>query len=368
MKLQILQENLIKALIRVGRIIQTKPQLPILQNILLETEEGRLKLTATNLETTEIVWIGAKIQEEGSLCVPSKLLSEYISSIPQGTVSLEEKEGALLIQCLGFKATIPGSPSIEFPPVAKNTEKNPMILNKETFIMSVEQVIFSAATDEGRPILTGIKITQKEGSVVFAATDGYRLSVKKQLMEGVSDLNLLVPAKAIGEVLKISGEEKGVTEIAFFKLKDNQLVFVIGDTEVRTRLIDGDYPVYEKIIPTKVNTTVIFEKEQLLRAVRSASIFARDSANIIKMHIDTSSVSVSANTPQVGEDQVDVEARIDGEGGDLAFNSRFLLDLLTNVSSDEVILEMTGSLNPGVFKLVGDNSYLHIIMPVRISG
>ena len=146
------------------------------------------------------------------------------------------------------------------------------------------------------------------------------------------------------------------------------MIFVVGDTEIRTRLIDGDYPNFEKIIPTKYNTRVLLEKAALLSAAKSAAIFARDNANIVKLHIENQTVTISANTPQIGQNQVDVEANVDGEGGDMAINSRFLLECLSNFPGDELLFEMTGSLNPGVFRPVKDDSYLHIIMPVRVQG
>lgn len=367
MNIHILQENLLKSLLRVGRIVPSKPQLPIIQNVLLATESGRLKITATNLETTETLLIGAKVIEEGGICVPSRLISEYVATLPQGTVELVVVEGTLKVQCSGYSATIPGVSASEYPPVPKSTTKQPIRLEKELLIQNLNRVVFSAATDEGRPVLTGIRVTENGQDIVFAATDGYRLSVKKQVVETSQGLDLLVPSRAITEVLKIASEEKETKEILLSKQEDNQLLFVIGDTEIRTRLIDGDYPNYERIIPTKYNTRVSFERDSLYKAVKSASIFARDSANIIKLDIHNQAVTVSANTPQLGEDSIVVEATVEGEGGEMAFNSKFLLDFLSNVQEEELLFEMTGSLNPGVFKLPKDESYLHIIMPVRVS-
>jgi DNA polymerase-3 subunit beta len=204
--------------------------------------------------------------------------------------------------------------------------------------------------------------------VIFTATDGYRLSIKKTALKIADELNILVPARALGEVIKVCGEEKSIKEVFMSKPEDAQLSFVIGDTEIRTRLIDGEYPNLEKIIPTKHNTRLVVEKEPLLKAVKSASVFARDSANIIRLHIEGQSITVAANTPQVGEDEIDIEAKVEGEGGDMAFNSRFLLEFLSNFQGEELVFEMTGSLNPGVFKPTKGDNYLHIIMPVRVQA
>jgi DNA polymerase-3 subunit beta len=228
-------------------------------------------------------------------------------------------------------------------------------------------VLFSAATDEGRPILTGIRIIQKDKETIFVATDGYRLSVKKVALKTKNPLDLLVPARALKEMTKACFEDKELKTIHLASAADGQISFSVGDTEIRTRLIDGEYPNYEKIIPTKHNTRVLLEKSTLEKAVKSAAIFARDNANIIRFHIENQTLTVSANSPQAGEDEIDIEARVDGEGGDMALNGRFLLEFLANYQEDEVLFEMTGALNPGVFRPAKDDSYLHIIMPVRVT-
>ena len=367
MIVQILQENLLKSLVRAGRIVPSKPQLPVLQNVLLSVESGRFKITATNLEYSETIYVNAKVQEEGGICVSSRLFTEFVSSLPQATVSLSTKEGSVVVSCGAFNATIPGTPREEFPTVATSRGNN-ITLDKKAFADSLGRVAFSAATDEGRPLLTGIKIAHKDGETTLAATDGYRLSVKTETLVSGGDLDLLVPVRAINEVLKARAEEKEEKEIHMSKPLDGQLSFSIGDTEIRTRLIDGDYPNFRKIIPSKYNTRVFVEKDSLARAVKSAAIFARDSANIVRLQIGGQSITVSANAPQIGEDEVEVEAKIEGEGGEMAFNSRFLLDFLSNFPEEEVVFEMTGSLNPGVFKSAKDDTYLHIIMPVRVQG
>lgn len=368
MIISILQENLLRALVRTGRIVPAKPQLPITANVLLSTEEGRLRVATTNLETAEAVWVGAKVEKEGGICVPARLFIELVASLPQAPVELVVKEGSLFIKTQGTKATIPGISASEFPPISKMEKKGATTLAKEDFIRAVEQVVFSAAADEGRPILTGVRILQKDGKTTFVATDGFRLSLKKINLAAAEPLDLLVPARTLVEVVKISQEEKAEKDIYMGKPAAGQLVFVIGDTELHARLIEGDYPNFEKIIPTKWNTRVLFEKDAFLRAVKSAAIFARDNANIIKLHIENQSVTVSANAPQVGENEVEIDAKVDGDGGDMAINSRFLMECLSNFPGDEVLFEMTGSLNPGVLRPAKDDTYLHIVMPVRVQN
>jgi len=368
MNVSVLQENLLKALSRTGRIVPVKPQLPVTANVLLATEDGRLRITATNLETTETVWVGARVEKEGGICVSSRLFLELVSSLPQAAIELSVKEGSLNVKTQGVKASIPGVGASEFPQMTPVDKKTTVSLSKEDIVSSIGRVIFSAATDEGRPILTGVRILQKDQETIFVATDGFRLSLKKMVLAAKERLDLLVPARALAEVIKIATEEKEADTLLMGRPTEGQLAFVIGETEVHTRLIEGDYPNFEKTIPSKWNTKVIVDKDALLRATKSAAIFARDNANIIKLHIEGQAVTVSANTPQVGENEVDVEASVEGEGGDMAINSRFLLDCLSNFPGEEVLFEMTGSLNPGVFKSTKDSSFLHIIMPVRVQS
>lgn len=368
MNISILQENLLSALTKTGRNLSNKPQLPVLQDVLIKTEDGRIVLTTTNLETTEIVKTGGKIEKEGEICVQSHLLTELVSSLPQETVRLVAKDGNLNVSCSGVEATIPGIPGSEFPPLPKQGKGSCAILDKEGFLSALGSVIFSAATDEGRPLLTGVKVLVGGEDMTLAATDGYRLSVKKFKSPLKTDLDLVIPARALTEVLKTGAEDKGGKTILFSETSDGQLWFVIGDTEIITRKIDGEYPDFKKIVPTKFTTRVVFDKEELSRAVKSAAIFARDNANIIRVHVENQTVRVSANTPAVGENKVEIDTKVNGEGGDIAFNSRFLSELLMNFPGKELIFEMTGSLNPGVFRPLKDESFLHIIMPVRVSA
>lgn len=368
MNISILQENLLRALTRASRIVSPKAQLPIMQNVLLAGEDSRCKIVSTNLEMTEIIWVGAKTEGDGGICVSSRLLTDLVMSLPQDTVRLVVKEGALRVRCGGANATIPGVPQSEFPPISSLKTKRAVRLDKNSLLEALTGVLFAAATDEGRPLLTGVKFVSRDGGALVAATDGYRLSMKKLKLPASESLDLVIPARALAEVVKVSQEEKEVGVVEMAQTDEGQLVFTIGDTMVYTRSIAGEYPNVEKIVPARHNTRVLVDKLNLLRAVKSASVFARDNANILRLHVENQKIVVSANTPQIGENRVEIEAKVDGEGGDIAFNSRFLLEFLNGFMGEELLFEMTGSLNPGLFKPVKDDSYLHIIMPVRVAG
>ena len=369
MKFSVLQENLHKGVSRASRIISTKPQVPILANLLLLVTEGGLQIISSSLETTEKTTINARVDKEGGICVPARVFTELVASLPQDTVLLEEKEKSLVVSCGGVKATIAGIDSGEFPSVATTVGKSTTVVEKEVLVKALSLVLFAAATDEGRPLLTGVKITQKKEGTVLAATDGYRLSVYKLPLGFADKTDAVIPARALIELVRVCQEEKETKGVAFFPVVDGQLCIRIGETEIITRQVDGQYPNYEKIVPTRHATSASVDAEALLRAVRSASIFARDSANVVRLHINKKSLTVSANAPQLGESAVEIDAKIVGEeGGDIAFNSRFLVDLLGVFPGDEVVLETTGSLNPGVFLSPKDPAFLHVIMPVRVAS
>lgn len=368
MNITVLQENLLKALTRVGRIVSPRPQLPILQNIKLVAVKDGLEISATNLESSETVWVGGKVEEEGSLCVPARVFIELVSSFSPDSVSLSVRDGSLTVKCAKFSAVIPGVSSAEFPPILSIEKKKAILADKEKLILSLQSVIFSAASDEGRPVLTGIKVKSEGEETQFVATDGYRLSIKKTALPLSQFSEKIIPSRTLSEIIKMAHEEKEETTVFVSNTGDNQIGFIVGDTTVTTRTIDGEYPNYERIIPKTHTTRAVIEKESFLRAVRSAAIFARDNANIVRMVLDKQTVTVSANAPQVGENKIELGAKIDGDGGEIAFNSRFLIEFLANFSDEEFVFEMTGALNPGVFRPVKDESYLHIIMPVRVNA
>lgn len=368
MNIQILQENFMRALTRVGRIIPPRPQLPILQNIKLRATKDGIELIATNMETTITMWVGGKTQKEGEVCVPARILTEFVSTLPQKTVTLLVEDSSLTISCDTYKASIPTAPVAEFPQTPAFEKNGSIKIDKKVFVEALSSVLFAAASDESRPVLTGIKVKKDEEGIVLAATDGYRLSVRHVRASLALEEGVVIPAKALSEVIKVCQEEKEDQELIVSNLQDKQIGFKIGETALFTRLLSGEYPSFERIIPKNFTTRTLIDRESLLHASKSAAIFARDNANIIKLNFSKQKITVSANAPQTGENTVEVDAKIDGDGGEIAFNSRFLIEYLSNTQEEEVLFEMTGALNPGVFKSPKDEGHLHIIMPVRISG
>lgn len=368
MHFQILQENLLKALTRVSRVVPTKPQLPILQHIKLSVTKEGLEIVTTNTETTETVWVGSKVEKAGETCVSARTLFEFVATLPPETIEVIQKEETLHLSCGKFQAGFPTVAATEFPSPPKLVQKDLGSIEKEGFVSALSSVLFSAATDEGRPVLTGVKVIPNEEGAQLVATDGYRLSLQKVALVIKNLEGAIIPARALSEIVKLSADEKEEKTIKVGLAGEKQPGFIIGDTTLVTRLIDGEYPAFEKIIPKTFTTRALIDREPFLQAVRSAAIFARDNANIIRLHLDRQRIVITAAAAQVGTNEIEINAKIDGDGGDIAFNSRFLIDFLTNFPEEEFLFEMTGALNSGVFKPVKDENYLHIIMPVRVTS
>jgi DNA polymerase-3 subunit beta len=372
MKLSVLQENLAKGLATASHSVASRVQLPVLSNVLLTTDRGRLKLSATDLETGINYWLGAKVSREGTISIPAKVLTEFVASLPVEKVELETKENSLLISCGNYQAEFNGLAATEFPRIPSVKGKPDLTFAASDLIEAINQVALAAAQDEGRPVLTGVLFLVKGKHLILAATDGYRLSLKKlPTTKGIIESKelkkgLIIPARTLIELARTAGEgEKENIGLTITK-EANQAIFSTPDIEIVSRLIEGKYPDFEKIIPEKGKTNVAIDVAELTRAVRVAAIFAREAANVVRFKIDKKGIEITANTAQVGRNVARVEAKVNGPESKIAFNSRYLLDLLGIINSEQINLEMSGALKPGVFTCTVDQSFLHIIMPVRV--
>jgi DNA polymerase III subunit beta len=377
MKLEILQENLSRGLAIVCRTLSTKPQMPILSHVLLVAKSGQLNLTVSNLETTITVTVGAKVETAGDFTVPAKTLLEIVSSLSAEKVSLDVTEGILSLVCGRFKAKVNGVPASEFPQVleagSSDQTGSSWTIDRATFLAAVGRVTFTAATDESRAILTGILFRPGPSGMVLAATDGFRLSVvtiDKITTEKTQEA-FIVSAKTLGEVARILNDSKVESLRINLRPGTNEIFFDLGEIKMYSRLIAGNYPDFEKIIPPNSTIKVTISGEELLKLTRLAAIFARDSANIVKLKIQNSKIKISANAPQVGENEGEMDVQVDKGGSEefaIAFNYRYLLDLLACIGGGELTVEFTSSLAAGVFRKPSDPNFLHIIMPVRVQN
>ncbi|PIP33229.1 DNA polymerase III subunit beta [Candidatus Gottesmanbacteria bacterium CG11_big_fil_rev_8_21_14_0_20_37_11] len=363
----VLKENLGKALSIVGKIVSIRPQLPILSNILLKAENHKLLLKATNLEIGMIYEVAAKIEKEGETTVPGKLITDFINTLNSDKIEIILDDKKLIIKTNKSHASFSITNPTDFPTFPSLTDQKKS-LPIEKLKGAIIRTVFAASIDESRPVLTGVKTIIKNGKISLSATDGYRLSMDYiEIPDKKEDLNVILPATSLLEVVRAAQETKNEEVIFNIIENKNQVVFTLPNISIYTRLIDGEFPNIEKIIPQGFKTKVTINKEEFTRSVKTASLFARNAANIIKVKIEKQGIRLSANTPQIGENEDFIEAKVEGEVIETAFNYRFLLDLLANFPDDNVVFESSGSLSPGVFKPEKTNlSFLHLIMPVRI--
>ncbi|MBI2029012.1 DNA polymerase III subunit beta [Candidatus Gottesmanbacteria bacterium] len=369
MKALIFTDRLEKGLSQVVRIVSSKNQLPILGNVLISFEGGNIVLTTTNLETAISTKLTAVVEKEGKTTVPAKQLFELISLIKDEKITISVTAGSLIIEGKkGVNKLTTQSPA-DFPPITLEAQKANIVIKEKELTETITQLSIATSQDENRPQLGGIRLGKIDNVIEVAATDGYRLSVKRIKTEIFDFENAFVfPVKTLHEVARIASEEKAKLVKARIIMESNQAVFAFETVTIITRLISSDFPPYQKIIPSKFTTRLVFDKEEMLNSIKIASIFARESANIVKLKSDKKNIIVSANAPSVGENKDIVEAQIEGEGVEIAFNYRFLMDMLSVMQTERVVLETTGSLDPGVFKNDNSTDFLHIIMPVRVQS
>lgn len=370
MKLSLLSENLSQALSDTSRFVASKIQLPILSHILFNTDQGRLKLSATNLELGINYWLGAKIETEGSFCLPAKEITEFVSYLPTGKLDFALKDKTLLtLTSDKTESHFACLPATDFPVIPSLDEKTVLEIDLSLLTQAINEVVFAAATDDSRPILTAILCTFTTNELRLVATDGFRLSLKTiklttPLTLDSEAVNLLIPARSLSEVVKLA---KGNGKIKIGLTKDShQVVFVLENSEIVSRLIDGEFPDFNRIIPQESVVKIYLNKEEFAQAIRQSSVFARESANVVKFTVKKDSLELSANAPQIGQNKVSLEAKIEGEPLEIAFNYRFVSDFLAICQGEEIVIELNEALSPGLFRDQTDPDLTHIIMPVRI--
>jgi DNA polymerase-3 subunit beta len=370
-KLSVMQENLARGLSVVSRAVSNR-SLPVLTNVLLKTEDGGLKLTATNLEIGITYWVPGKIETDGATSVPARLLTDLVNSLPGGEpIILELGDGETLhIQAGRFESNIKGIPAEDFPTVQTAGERPITRVPQKVLRQALDETAFAAASDEARPILTGVLARFEGDQLTLAAADNYRIAVKTiTVLDPVEETSVVIPARALIELSRILADVDDPVSIVLAHSR-NQLLFHVEGIDLVTRLIDGQYPNYQSVLPATHATRAVLDREELLRAVRPAALIAHESANIVKLGVGLEgdpAITVSANA-EVGDHVGRVEAAVEGDGTTIAFNARFLADVLTNVDAEQFALELNGPLSPGVFRPIGDDRYVHVVMPLRTTS
>lgn len=374
MKISCLQENLAKGLNIVGRAVSTRSTLPVLANVLLETDNGRLKLSATNLEIVVTCWIGAKVEEEGAITIPYRTVNDLVGQLPQGQVELllNEQTQTLHISCARTEANVKGIDAQEFPLVPKPDQKSRIRVETAVFKQMVNQVAMAAATDDTRPTLTGVSATFEENQVLMVATDGFRLSMKSAHIPGQVEksTHILIPARALLELARITSED---TETMYISLPEgrNQVIFDMDNIVLVSQLIDGNFPDYTPIVPKKCNTRTVMGTAEFRKACKTAEIFARESSHTARVRVEPGDeitpafAVIAATSTETGDNVAQIDAAVDGEPIEIAFNVKYMTDVLNVIDTPQVALETTNPMEPGVIKPVGDNDFVHIIMPMH---
>lgn len=368
MKLSILQQDVLPVLSAVSRSVGVRSTLPVLGNILLSAEGAKLKVAATNLEVGVIKYVSAEVIEPGEITIPAKTLVEIVQGLGPAKVEIETNADSLTLSSGKFKASVNGISSSEFPviPVSEGAG----VSFKSEVLKGCQEILFASAADEGRPILTGILTEASSGKVDFVATDGFRLAHRQiKLEDSKVSFKSLIPRRTFEEVLRVIGEDAGEDETVEISTAagQNQVVFKAGQTVVSSRLIEGNFPAWEKIIPVDIKARGVVDRVDLLSAVKLASVFAKSESNVVTVKIEKDKLSISSEAKELGNQQNEVEAQIEGESLEIAFNAKFLLDALQATNSTQLMMEFSGPLSPTLIKPVGIEGLEYIIMPVRLS-
>jgi DNA polymerase-3 subunit beta len=375
MKVTVLQESLAHGLSLVSRAVSPRSTLPVLSNVLVATDEGRLRLSATNLELGITCWIGAKIEEEGSTTVPARTFVDLVGTLPQEQVSLSLASATqtLNVRCGASNTDIKCIDAQEFPPLPVPDMEGAIALNVADFKEMISQVIFAASTDEARPVLMGVLVTVEKDTITMAAADGFRLSVRKGILSqpAAESISVIIPARALGELARVAADGNETISMVLPKGR-GQVVFRLKDVELVSQLIDGTFPDYQQIIPRSYKSRTILSTPALLKACKQAEIFAREGSNVARLDIKTAgdlepgSVEISAQSEETGSNETVVAATIDGIGLLIAFNVKYMREVLEVVKSPNVALETSAANAPGCIRPVGDDNFLHVIMPMHL--
>lgn len=366
MKISCTQERLNKGLAIVSRIVGTRTTLPVLSNIYIEAKEGELKLSATDLEIGITTSIGAKVDEEGALTIPARLISEFVANNDDESIEMSSHEQTLHLKSERYEANIKGIDPAEFPQVPDIAKDSLINLNADEFRKSISEVIIACATDDTRPVLAGLYFKFEKNALYFVATDSYRLAEKKiEIEKSEIEKEFIVPARTMHEVLRIASSVEKLENIAIFAT-ENQVSFSIGDTLVVSRLIEGSFPNYKQIIPTAFASRAELELKEFSSAVKMAALFARQGANNIKIKFIDSKLVITSVADQVGDNISTVPAAIEGEEVEIAFNAKYITDILQVLADKKVIFEVSDKSSPGVIKTDKSKGYLYIIMPLRV--
>ncbi len=375
MKVTCLQENLARGLGIVGRAVAVRSTLPITSNVLISTDHGRIKLAATNLDIALSCWIGGQIEEEGAITVPSRLLSDFVNSLPADKIelTLSPRSKQLKVKCARNEATIGGMDADDFPPIPAVEDGGTLEIDPKSLREAITQVVFSAATDDSRPVLTGVDLVVEDDQMTFAAADGFRLAVRhlKLKKKAAERQQVIVPARALAELNRLLQDQDEPVAMTFNANK-TQVLFRLKDVELVAQLIQGTFPDYSRLIPKEWSSRAVVEVRDFLQETKIASIFARDGSGIVRVTFECGAdgapghMTVSARAEEIGDNKGELDAAVEGEASKIAFNGKYLQEVLQVLDGGRVALETTGPSQPGVIRPIDNDNYVHVVMPMFV--
>lgn len=388
MRVDCLQENMAKGLSVVGRAVSSRTTLPVLQNVLLQAETpASLKLSATNLDIAINCWVAAQVEEDGATTVPARLITEFVNTLPAGPMHMElnVRTQSLRLSCGRTEANFKVIDATDFPVIPTGESNRSLHIPSATLRHMIQQVTFAASTDESRPTLTGVYITTEENRLVLVATDGYRLSMRATALDNVAEpVAVIVPARSLAEVARIAADADEDAAATLNVTPDrNQVIIQIPGrgthdskgafqrTDLVSQIIDATYPNYKAIIPSGWETRTVLNTQEFTQAIRRAYLFAREASNIVRLSIqpgDPGYMRIFASSNEYGDQQADVDAVVEGPAIDLAFNGRYLLDVLQVMDMPQVVLETSKPNRPGVIRPLGagEDEFVYVLMPMNL--
>ena len=379
MQLNCLQENLSQGLSIVQPAVATRTTLPITQHVLLASDEGRLRLSATNLEIAISTWVGGEILEEGAITIPARLLTDFVNSLGRQTIEIATfspgngvtQGGGITVKGDRVNANINGAAAEEFPPIPTVEDGLSTRISGRMLREAIRQVVLAAAVEDSRPVLTGVHLDIEGSKMTLAAADGFRLAVRTiDLLDPVGEkTSIIVPARTLSQIERLIDGDDPVDIVV--TTQRSQILFRLKNIEVVSQLIQGTFPNYSQLIPQERTTRAVIDLGALQRATRTASIFAKDGSGIIRLQMAAGAggpgrLTISSRAEEVGDNTGDIEADVEGDEGKIAFNSRYLSEVLNIIGKDRVVLEMTTSSSPGVIRPLDDDDYIHVVMPMFV--
>lgn len=362
MKVTILPENLIKYIPLINRVLPSHSQVPILSNVLLEADSTGFYIFSTDLDLGVRVKVPAKIEEEGGITVPGKEFLEAVSNLPKDKILIENDKDMLKVQCLDNKLSFRTIDKGEFPQIYKKKGEMIATLSRKDFVDTFTNILFSTSQEETRPQLTGVFVDPRKDAVNYVTTDGYRMTIKKGQIDKRAEGSMVIPSKIINETVFLKGEE----DVVVYKNKEeNQIIFETGDAVLVGRMIEGSFPDYERVLPQKSETTVVFDREALLQNARLVSVFAKDTSNIATLTVENGQMFLKTRSQGIGEGESVMECEQKGEDVKISFNIKYLNDVLKANKEKDLILKLNSSMEPALFEnKKGD--FIHVIMPIQV--